>query len=259
MDILTEIVDHTRCVVAERVARTPLPVLEKHIAAQTFSGSGLVARLSEHRPHIIAEFKRKSPSKPAINLDADPVTVARAYARGGASAMSILTEPDYFAGSPDDLRAVRPVVDLPLLRKDFMIDPYQFFEARAMGANLVLLIARILDRRQLAVFTELAHELGLEVLVEIHHPDELAIVGDAPIDLLGVNCRDLKHFSTDIEVLIRCAPSLPAHIPWVAESGIHSPADLKRLYQAGYRLFLIGEYLMKSPDPAQRLRELIDP
>lgn len=257
MDILSQIVEKTETLISERKAETSLVDLKSQIADQGRSTISLTAKLANEQPHIIAEFKRKSPSKPNINLNADPVAIAQAYEAGGASAMSVLTEPFFFGGSPDDLRAIRKAVGLPLLRKDFMVDPYQFYEARAMGADLVLLIARILSSEQLAEFTQLAHELDLEVLCEVHNLEELELVGDAPVDMIGVNCRDLKQFTTNLDHLVDMAQHLPEETPWVAESGIHSVTDLKRLYQNGYPLFLIGEYLMKDGDPQSKLKELI--
>ncbi len=259
MDILDAIIQHTRAVIKRRqefYCTRDMITLSQDRARPTYS---LKARLAQPGPHVIAEFKRCSPSKPSIKLDADPVTVAKAYAQGGASAISVLTEPGFFGGSPDDLHKIRAVVDLPLLRKDFMIDPYQFYEARAVGADLVLLIARCLDRQQLAEFTALAHELGLEVLCEIHDLDELEIVGDAPIDFLGVNCRDLVKFDTNLDRLIDIARHLPAHLPLVAESGIGGQQDLQRLFEHGYRLFLIGEFLMRSDQPERALQDLLAP
>lgn len=257
MDILETIVQHTREIIASRqrvMSTADLIALCRNLDQPTRS---LNARLAQKGPHVIAEFKRRSPSKPSINPNADPVAIAKAYAQGGASAISVLTEPGFFGGSPDDLRAIRAAVDLPLLRKDFMVDPYQFYEARAMGADLVLLIARCLERQQLAEFTALAHELGLEVLCEIHDLEELAVVGDAPVDFLGVNCRDLKKFDTNLDRLIDIARHLPAHLPLVAESGIGGQDDLQRLFQHGYRLFLIGEFLMRSDQPDRALQGLL--
>ncbi len=259
MDILDTIVRHTRELTAARKRELSDAELIARCAALQQPTRSLRARLAVPGPHVIAEFKRRSPSKPSINPDADPVAIAAAYAAGGASAMSVLTEPGFFGGSPDDLRAIRAKVELPLLRKDFMVDPYQFYEARAMGADLVLLIARCLERTQLAEFTELAHELGLEVLCEIHDLDELEIVGDAPVDFLGVNCRDLKKFDTNLERLIDVARHLPAHLPLVAESGIGGRDELWRLYEHGYRLFLIGEFLMRSDQPDRALQGLLRP
>jgi len=256
MDILTRIVDRTREIVTERSTAVPLDILKGRAAQSPRQTISLAARLMDRQPHVIAEFKRKSPSRPNINMDADPVTVAEQYREGGASAMSILTEPDFFAGDIEDLQRVRARVNMPLLRKDFMIDPYQFYEARMLGADLVLLIARILEPSQIAEFTDLAHELGMEVLCEVHNREELARVGDAAVDFIGVNCRDLKQFTTNLDHLVDMTSDLPRGIPWVAESGMHATADVQRLYEAGYRLFLIGEYLMKTGDPVARLKEI---
>ena len=256
MDILSKIVAHTETLIASRKQDLPLAEIVKRAEGTSRQTHSLTAALSAERPHVIAEFKRRSPSRPSINPDARPGDVALAYETGGASAMSILTEPEFFGGAPADLEAARDVVSLPLLRKDFMIDPYQFYEARCMGADLVLLIARILDRQQLADYCLLAHELGMEVLCEIHDLNEMEKVADAPVDFLGVNCRDLKKFETNLDHLVDMADHLPDNIPLVAESGIHGRDDLQRLYRSGYRLFLIGEYLMKRNDPAATLREL---
>lgn len=257
MDILSEIVTHTRVLIEQRKKTVPQAALEQMIAAGTHQPLSLLAALTEERPHIIAEFKRKSPSRPNINLEADPISTAQAYEQGGASAISVLTEPDFFGGSPDDLKRIRTAVSLPLLRKDFIIDPYQVYEARAWGADLILLIARILDTETLSRLTLLAHELGMEVLCEIHHLEEYAPVGDAPIDFLGVNCRDLKRFDTNIERLKAITAQLPEHTPWVAESGIHGQADLRDLFDNGYACFLIGEFLMRGNTPRDRLEELL--
>ncbi len=257
MHILDSIVAKTREVVRGR--KSEMSLIEMRAAADQaiHTPRSLTAKLALGKPLVIAEFKRKSPSKPHINPLADPAAMAGAYQAGGAAAMSVLTEPHYFAGSMGDLAAVRQRVDLPLLRKDFMIDEYQFYEARQAGADVVLLIARILDRERLHSFCLLAQELGMEVLCEIHHPEELTTVADAPIDFLGLNCRDLTRFTTRIDRLIDLVGDLPEHVPKVAESGIHSREDLWRLYRAGYAYFLIGEYLMTGGEPERRLRGLV--
>lgn len=256
MDILTKIVERTKEITTERAGVVPEAQMRQRAEQSTHRPISLAARLIKQQPHIISEFKRKSPSRPNINLGADPVDVAVKYREGGASAMSVLTEPDFFGGDPEDLMRVRGAVDIPLLRKDFLVEPYQFYEAKAMGADLVLLIARILDPQELKDYTDLAHELGLEVLCEVHNREELERVGDTPVDFLGVNCRDLKQFSTNLDHLVDMTAELPKGVPWVAESGMHSTEDVQRLYDAGYRLFLIGEYLMKNNDPVSRLKEL---
>lgn len=259
MHILDTILANTREVVGSRKAKLGLVELRAAAERSDRAPRSLKAALDREGPLVIAEFKRKSPSRPAINLAAEPGAMARSFQSGGAAAISVLTEPVFFSGSLQDLITVRARVDLPLLRKDFIIDEYQLFEARHAGADIVLLIARILERERLRSFCRLAHELGMEVLCEIHHPDELAIVADAPIDFLGLNCRDLNRFTTRIDHLIDLADDLPPGVPRVAESGIHSRHDLWRLYRAGYQYFLIGEYLMTGAHPDQRLRELIAP
>lgn len=256
MHILDKIVNHTRGVIAQRQAELSLAQMRALAEKQGSTVAPLSAALGKNHPLVIAEFKRKSPSRPNINLQAQPVAIARAYEQGGAAAMSVLTEPEFFAGHPDDLKAIRQAVSLPLLRKDFIIDPYQIFEAKAMGANLILLIARILEPSQVRDYCQLAHELGMEILFEIHHLEELDVLRDAKIDFLGVNCRDLTKFQTNLDVLLEVGKQLPSDWPWVAESGISSPEDVQRLYQAGYQLFLVGEYLMREGTPAQALEAL---
>ena len=258
MDILTKIVAHTKGLIEERSLVCSRSELERNIRDMKPARS-LRAKMQPGTAHIIAEFKRKSPSRPNINLNADPVWVASQYEAGGASAMSVLTEPGFFAGAPKDLVDIRPAVAMPLLRKDFMVDPYQFFEARSLGADLVLLIARILEKDEIRQFTRLAHDLGMEVLCEIHNAEELEKVGDASVDFLGVNCRDLKHFETNLDHLAAMAEQLPKSVPWVAESGINGPDDVRRLFGAGYQLFLIGEYLMRGDDPVSKLKGLLTP
>lgn len=252
-NILDLIVSDTKAVIEHRQQLRPLSKLKQ--LKPSHEPVSLVKKLVEHHPHIIAEFKRKSPSKPNINLEADPIETALRYERGGASAISVLTEPLYFGGSPEDLVQVRKHVALPLLRKDFLIDPYQIFEARFLGADLVLLIAKILNQHQLKEYCQLAHDLGMEVLCEIHELAELETINGAPIDLLGVNCRNLQRFETNIENFATLASQLPKHTPWVAESGINNPQDLRQVYQSGYQLFLIGEHLMAHPQPEKRLKE----
>lgn len=256
MHILDQIVQHTHGVIAERQQQLSLPQIRVAAEKTTSVASPLRQALARQHPLIIAEFKRKSPSRPNINVTADPVSVARAYEAGGAAAMSVLTEPGFFAGSPDDLRRIRPQVNLPLLRKDFIIDPYQIYEAKALGANLILLIARILEPSQIRDFCQLAHELDMEVLFEIHHLEELDKIRDAAIDFLGVNCRDLSKFQTNLDVLVDAAQQLPKNWPWVAESGIAGPDDVRKLYETGYQLFLVGEYLMREGETAARLESL---
>lgn len=197
---------------------------------------------------LLAEVKRRSPSAGDIRPGADPVEVARAYVQGGAAALSVLTDRDYFGGDLAFLRAVRAAVDVPVIRKDFIIDPVQVWEARAAGADAVLLIVRILDQPLLADLHGLARELGMDVLVEAHTEAELGRALDAGATLVGVNNRDLDTFVTDLELSIRLTPGVPSAVTYVAESGIRTAADVDRLGAAGVDAILVGESLMRQAD-----------
>ena len=214
---------------------------------------------------IIAEFKRKSPSKGWIHADARPEAVVPAYAAAGAAALSILTDESYFGGSLDYIRQVRPLVDLPILRKDFIIDPYQLYQAAEAGADAVLLIAACLSRADCAALTAEAHRLGLEVLLEIHDAAELDYVSPE-VDVVGVNNRHLGSFVTDVQTSFGLAPLLsqPSTTPtqatgtvFVSESGIGDPETVRKLRAAGFRGFLMGEHFMKNPDPGAALADFI--
>lgn len=205
---------------------------------------------------IIAEFKRRSPSKGWIHEDAQPDIVIPSYARGGASALSILTEKNYFGGHIDYIRQVRPMVHIPILRKDFIIDEYQVFEARLIGADAILLIAAGLDKQTCMNLITLAHELELEVLLEIHSEAELDYLCGEP-DMVGVNNRHLGTFHTDVACSFGLADKLPENVLKVSESGISSPDTVRRLRQAGYRGFLIGESFMRQPEPGESLADFI--
>lgn len=198
---------------------------------------------------IIAEFKRRSPSKGWINEFANPAEVAVGYAAAGAAAISVLTDTRYFGGSLTDLLVVRDAVGVPVLRKDFTIDAYQLYEAKANGADLILLIAAILSPAQVKELAEEAHSIGLEVLLEIHDEQEVLHVCPAA-DLVGVNNRNLKNFEVNIEHSIRLQNMLPGHTIRVAESGIHSVETARQLLDSGFDALLMGEYFMKQPDPA---------
>lgn len=207
---------------------------------------------------LVAEFKRRSPSAGPIAEVADPAQVAAAYERGGAAAVSVLTEPDFFGGSLDDLDRARGACGLPVLRKDFVIDPYQLVEARAAGADAALLIVAAL--RDAGLFAELAgaaRELRLPVLVEVHDERELDAAFGADADLVGVNQRDLRTFEVDTSLAARLRPRVPSEVPVIAESGISSRADVEALAEAGVDGILVGEHLMRSEDPARAAAELI--
>ncbi len=206
------------------------------------------------RAAVISEFKRRSPSKGWIAEHADPAEVASAYQSAGASCLSVLTDRDYFGGSVDDLQRARGACALPVLRKDFTVDPYQIVHARAMGADAILLIAAALSRAELEALQGVAVELGLDVLVEVHDRAEL----EADAQLLGVNNRNLRTFQTDLNTTLSLKAFVPEDRLLVTESGIAEPEDVQRMRAAGVHSFLVGEALMRDGRPAQRYAELFD-
>ena len=205
---------------------------------------------------VIAEAKKASPSKGIIRPDFDPVAIARFYKDGGAQAMSVLTDENFFQGSLSYIPEVRQAVDLPVIRKEFIIDEIQIREARVYGADAILLIAAILDQVQIKDYLDLAHELGMDVLVEIHDEAEAEKAVAAGSRLIGVNNRDLRDFSMDLNTTFRLQKLVPRDIPLVSESGIRDFADMGRLAEHGVAAALVGETLMRAIDPAQALREL---
>jgi indole-3-glycerol phosphate synthase len=205
---------------------------------------------------IISEFKRRSPSKGWIKQEAEPTVIPPAYEAAGASALSILTDEPFFGGTLHDVQQARPLVRIPILRKDFIVDPYQVYQARTVGANAVLLIAACLTKAEVKELTALAHDLELEVLLEVHSPEELDYVSDET-DMVGVNNRNLGTFHTDVENSFRLASLLPQSKLLVSESGISNPQTVHRLREAGFRGFLIGECFMKTADPGQALQTFI--
>jgi indole-3-glycerol phosphate synthase len=219
---------------------------------------GFAAALRGRRPAIIAEVKKASPSKGIIRPDFDPVGVARSYAHAGAAAVSVLTEPEFFQGRLSYLAAIRGAIELPLLRKDFLFDVYQVIEARAWGADAVLLIVAVLDDRLLRELLATASALGLDALVEVHSEDEVDRAAAAGATLIGVNNRDLRTFVTSLATAERLRSSIPASAIAIAESGIETVADVNRLRCAGFDAFLIGEAFMRAPDPGAALRGLLE-
>jgi indole-3-glycerol phosphate synthase len=208
--------------------------------------------------NIIAEFKRRSPSKGMIRVDADLTAIARSYEAGGAVAMSVLTEEDYFAGSLDDLRTVKATVDLPVLRKDFMFEEYQVYEAAAAGADAILLIVAAIDDDVVSRLRRLAQdELRMDTLVEVHTAGEMKRAVACGATIIGVNNRDLRTFEVSLETSVALAREAPPEALLISESGLHSSNDLQRLREAGYKGFLIGETLMRAPKPDEVLRSLL--
>lgn len=218
---------------------------------------GFARALRQAAPAVIAEIKKASPSRGVIRPDFDPIYIASRYAAGGAAAVSVLTEERHFQGSLTHLEAVREAVPLPLLRKDFVFDPFQIVEARAAGADAILLIAAVLDDVQLRDLLAAAEDIGLDALVEVHTAAELERVLRVGAGMIGVNNRDLRTFHTSLETALALAPLLPPEVLAVAESGIEGPDDARRLAEVGYRAFLIGESLVREPDPAAPLRALL--
>jgi len=248
---------------AEEVAadkiRLPLDQLSQQLSAcePTRGFAEVLRSRSLVDTAIIAEVKKGSPSKGIIRADFDPLAIACAYQLAGATCLSVLTDEQYFYGSLDYLRQIREVVELPLLRKDFIIDPYQVYQARAAGADAILLIAAALDDAMLKELAELAAELKLDTLLEVHDEQELERALKIPVDLIGINNRNLKTFVTDLSITESLAGRIPTQQVAVAESGIHSRADIERLQTAGAGAFLIGESLMREDDIEAKLRSLI--
>ncbi|HTI08774.1 MAG TPA: indole-3-glycerol phosphate synthase TrpC [Puia sp.] len=247
MNILDKIVDYKRSEVEQAKAQQPASALEK---SPFFSRRPLSLRQSLNDPKktgIIAEFKRRSPSKGVINDQADVVSVTGAYAAQGAACLSVLTDQHFFGGSAGDLQRAR-VHEIPILRKDFMIDEYQILEAKSMGADVILLIAACLSPAEVKKLALFARSLELEVLLEIHNEAELAHICEET-ELVGVNNRDLKTFTVDVERSIRLSEQIPAGKITIAESGIHKVDTILQLKNAGFSGFLIGENFMKESDP----------
>lgn len=213
--------------------------------------------LAQSASGIIAEFKRKSPSKGWIKEEGRPEIIPASYSDNGASAISILTDEKYFGGSMDFVRIARPSVACPILRKDFIVDEYQLFQAREIGANAVLLIAADLTKAECKSLAKTAHDLGLETLLETHSEAELEYVGDN-IDMVGVNNRNLGTFHTDVQNSYRLASLLPKDYLLVSESGISNPQTVRELREAGFRGFLIGETFMKTENPGEALKDFIE-
>ena len=240
-----------------QAARAARPLAEVRAAARDAEAPrDFAGALGRPGVRVIAEIKRRSPSRGLIRADFDVAALARAYAAGGADCCSVLTEEDFFDGRLAYLQQARGEVGLPLLRKDFVFDSYQVHESRAAGADALLLIAAALARGALADLAALAAELGLAALVEVHEEGELEAALGCPRALIGINNRDLRTFAVDLGTSERLARLVPAGRLVVAESGIHGPADLRRLEAAGIHAFLVGEHLMRAADPAAALRAL---
>jgi indole-3-glycerol phosphate synthase len=257
-DVLATIVAATTRGVDVRATPEARRALDRAAEAWRPRGAALLASLAAPGAvRIIAECKRRSPSRGILRGDYDPAAIARQYAAAGATAISVLTEPTFFDGALDHLRAVRAAVPTPILRKDFFVDEFQILEAHAAGADAILLIVAALDDATLIRLHAAADARGLAALVEVHTAEELARAQQAGARLIGVNSRNLKTLAVSLETALTLGPTLGPGVVGVAESGIRSRADIDALTAAGYRAFLVGERFMSQPDPGAALRELV--
>lgn len=257
-EFLTTIVDHVKNQMEQRRREMPAAVLRERPLFHTPT-RGFAKSLTGGARRIIAEVKRASPSKGLIRENCDPVAIAEDYGSHGASAISVLTEEQFFQGSLTHLEQIRSKVHVPLLRKDFILDPYQLTEARSYGADAILLIAALLDPSLLQELREEATALALDALVEVHTEEELDAAVKAGAQLVGINNRDLKTFEVSLATTERLAPRVPAGVPAVCESGIDGLEEIRRVETLGIHIFLIGESLMRAVQPGKKLRQLLEP
>ena len=258
-DLLATIVAATKRITEVRAEREPLSALRARVRSLNghprASFAGALSR--RDRMNVIAECKRRSPSKGVLRADYDPVSIATAYAAAGAAAISVLTEPTFFDGSLDHLAAVHNAVGVPVLRKDFIVSEYQVLEARAAGASALLLIVAALTPPELRTLLQQAADAGLDVLVEVHNEEELAVAADAGAQIIGVNNRNLRTLEVDVKASEALIAKMPKGAIAVSESGLRSADDLIRLRTLGYHAFLVGERFMATADPGTALKELL--
>jgi indole-3-glycerol phosphate synthase len=258
-DLLEAIVAATRARVEAAASREPRSLLERRALARTPNSVGFAERVARRGSlNVIAECKRRSPSRGVLRTAYDPVEIATGYERAGAAAISVLTEPGFFDGSLDHLVAVRQAVTIPLLRKDFLVDEYQLLEARAAGADAILLIVAVLDDRLLGSLSRAAKDLELAALVEVHDVDECRRAIDSGATIIGVNNRNLRSLQVDLHASRDVAGLLPPDVIGISESGLKTPSDLQTMKDLGYRAFLMGERFMLEPDPGAALAGLIE-
>jgi indole-3-glycerol phosphate synthase len=251
-DILATIVEQKKLDLAVRDAS-----VEERAERSVSQRRDFLAALRGRRPAVIAEIKQASPSKGVLASEFDPASIARLYQQGGAAALSVLTDERHFQGSLSDLESARLAVGIPILRKDFTIDAYHVHQAAAHGADAILLIAAILSERQMRDFRELAEHYRMAALVEVHDEEELKPAIASGARMIGVNNRNLHTFEVSLETSLDLADQIPSGVTRIAESGIHSLDDVKRLSAVGFQAFLVGEHLMKSGDPVAALRALL--
>jgi indole-3-glycerol phosphate synthase len=259
-DILERILARKRVELEAARAKVPLAEMQRRAAAteppRDFVAA-VRAKIAAGRPAVIAEIKKASPSKGLLRAEFDPGQIARSYEAGGAACLSVLTDRDFFQGAPEHLAQARAACGLPVLRKDFVTEPYQVFESRAMGADCILLIAAALARQDMQGLEASARSLGLAVLVEVHDDRELESALTLATPLIGINNRDLRTFKTRLETTLGLLPRIPAGRIIVTESGISGPADVSMMRSKGVTGFLIGEAFMRVPDPGRALAEFI--
>ncbi|TFW70156.1 indole-3-glycerol phosphate synthase TrpC [Methylotenera oryzisoli] len=258
-DILNKIIATKTQEVAAAKAAKPLAVVQQEAAAavatRDFVGS-IRAKIANNQAAVIAEIKKASPSKGVIRADFQPAAIATSYEQGGAACLSVLTDVEYFQGSPEYLKQARAACSLPVLRKDFMIDAYQVYEARAMGADCILLIAAAIDLAKMRELETIAHSLGMAVLVEVHNGEELDLALQLDTPLLGINNRNLRTFDVTLDTTLGLLARIPAHKIVVTESGIFTQADVALMRQNHVHTFLVGEAFMRQPEPGIELAKV---
>ena len=255
--ILNTIIAHKQKELQAEQEQVPLAKLESKLESVSPTKDFRGAIAQSGNINLIAEVKKKSPSKGIIREDFDPIQIAETYAENGAAAISVLTDVRFFDGSLGYLSSIRQAVDVPLLRKDFTIDPYHIYQARVAGADAILLIVAVLTPEQLREFMDIAASLSLASLVEVHTETELEVALDVGAEIIGINNRDLQTFHTDLATTFRLRESIPAEMVVVSESGIYTRADVEPLHEAGVNAILVGESLMRSPDIGEQVRKLI--
>jgi indole-3-glycerol phosphate synthase len=259
-DILQKILRRKAEEITERAQRLSIRELSQQVEGAPLARgfiNAIAKKISADQLAVIAEIKKASPSKGLLREAFHPVSIARSYEKGGATCLSVLTDHDFFQGSEADLRMARGACELPVLRKDFIIDPYQVYEARIMGADCILLIVAALGDALMLELAQLAEHLHMDVLVEVHNAEELERALTLKTALIGINNRNLRSFKTKLETTLSLLPQIPADRLMVTESGIHTSADIVRMKEAGVKAFLIGETFMKANDPGVKLAELL--
>ena len=258
-DILKKIINRKLEEIDERSKNISIDVIKKKaVSADPVRGfiNSIENKIATGHPAVIAEIKKASPSKGLLRKNFDPVAIAQSYTKGGAACLSVLTDRDFFQGSEEYLKQARAACNLPVIRKDFIIDPYQVYEARVINADCILLIVAALDDNRLLELTRLAHELNMDVLVEVHDAEELQRALSLPVKLIGINNRNLRTFETTLDTTIKLLADIPEDRLVVTESGIHSKADVTRMRDSNVNIFLVGEAFMRAEEPGVALAEM---